>query len=178
MGYLRPDSRINAGITVVNVLGSAGGIMNSYLSNETISQWQVNSVKGLAAETTKPSTVSEGTLVIEDWFGKGWVGKESNCKSILKIANTATEAQLKEWELYMNWSESMRVIALNPSTGSLLTVTPSPNTGDPFFLTTGNKSTEGRLKDEGWTDEFFDSAKYWAPYFLAYENRKFTCQNQ
>lgn len=178
VGYLRPDSRINAGITVVNVLGSAGGIMNSYLSNETISQWQVNSVKGLAAETTKPSTVSEGTLVIEDWFGKGWVGKESNCKSILKIANTATEAQLKEWELYMNWSESMRVIALNPSTGSLLTVTPSPNTGDPFFLTTGNKSTEGRLKDEGWTDEFFDSAKYWAPYFLAYENRKFTCQNQ
>jgi len=174
VGYLRPDSRINAAITVVNVLGSTGGILNSYRGNEDISQWQVNSLEGLSPSTIKPSVVSDGTLIIEDWFGKGWIGKKSNCKSILMIANTASEAQLEAWGLY----KGMRVIALNPSTGTLLTVTTSEGSGDPLFLYTGNSSTEGRLSDELWTDEFLDTGKYWAPYDLSYENGKFTCEER
>ena len=174
VGYLRPDSRINAAITVGNVLGSAGGILNSYRGNEDISQWQVNSLEGLSPSTIKPSVVSDGTLIIEDWFGKGWIGTPSNCESILMIANTASEKQIEWWE---NW-KGMRVIALNPSTRSLLTVTASEGSGDPIFLLTGNESTGGRLDEEGWTDEFFDSGKYWAPYDLSYENGKFTCEKR
>jgi hypothetical protein len=174
VGYLRPDSRINAAITVVNVSGSVGGILNSWWGNEDISQWQVNSLEGLSPSTIKPPVVSDGTLIIEDWFGKGWIGTPSNCESILMIANTASEKQIEWWE---NW-KGMRVIALNPSTGSLLTVTASEGSGDPIFLLTGNESTRGRLDEELWTDEFFDSGKYWAPYYLSYENGKFSCEKR
>ena len=176
VGYLRPDSRINAAITVVNVLGSAGGILNSYRGNEDISQWQVNSLEGLPPSTIKPSVVSEGTLIIEDWFGKGWIGTPSNCESILMIANTFSEAELKEWEIW----KGMRVVALNPSTGTLLTYSVSEGSGDPLLFWWGKRSTEGKLKfsELWWNDEFGDSDKYWAPYDLSYENGKFICEKR
>ena len=175
VGYLRPDSRINAAITVVNVLGSAGGILNSYRGNEDISQWQVNSLVGLLEETIESPVAIDGTLIIEDWFGKGWIGKKSNCNSILRIANTASEEQIERWEYW----DFGRVIAINPSTGSLLGVTASEESGDPMFAWIGNETTTtGRFYNEGWNDEWFDSGKYWAPYGLSYENGKFICEKR
>ena len=173
VGYLRPDSRINAAITVVNVLGSAGGILNSYRGNEDISQWQVNSLVGLLEETIESPVAIDGTLIIEDWFGKGWIGKKSNCESILMIANTFSEAELKEWEIW----KGLRVVALNPSTGTLLTYTVSEGSGDPLLIWWGKRSTEGKFSKLWWNDEI-DSDKYWAPYDLSYENGKFICETR
>ena len=174
VGYLRPDSRINAAITVVNVMGSAGGILNSYRGNEQISQWQVNSLEGLPPSTIKPSVVSEGTLIIEDWFGKGWIGTASNCESILMIANTFSEAKLKEWEIW----KGLRVVALNPSTGTLLTYYVS-SAGGSQFSWWGKRSTKGKFSElRRVTNEFMDSDKYWAPYDLYYENGKFICEKR
>jgi hypothetical protein len=113
---------------------------------------------------------------IEEWFGKGWKGLDSNCTEILKIANTATSPQLKEWSAW----KGMRVIALNPSTGTLLTVTASPESGDPYVLFTGSsKSTKGKWIgfEDFWNMEEA-SSKYWAPYDLSYKGKKFTCEER
>ena len=130
--------------------------------------------KKLPPTTVKSPIVNNGALIIEDWLGKGWTGTESSCKSILKIANTATKTQLKTWVFW----KGMRVIAINPSTGTLLTVTGNPESGDPHILFTGNpKSTKGK-----WIgfDDFWDmtdaSGDFWAPYYLSYKNSKFICE--
>ena len=122
---------------------------------------------------TSPAT-GAGKLIVEEWFGKGWIGSDASCVNILKIANTANKAQLKDWN---TWKD-MRVIALNPSTGTLLTVTASPGSGDPYTFITGNsKSTKGRW--QGFAD-FWDmndaAGDYWASYGLSYKNNKFTCK--
>lgn len=124
---------------------------------------------------TEPSTMDQGTVKIEEWFGKGWIGNEATCKSILKIANTATRDILQAWKDY----EGMRVIALNPVTGTLLTFTISPESGDPLPpLITGNvKSTKGKWNGfENFFDMFEASRDYWASYNLSYKNSKFKCE--
>jgi hypothetical protein len=72
----------------------------------------------------------------------------------------------------------MRVIALTPSTCTLLTVAVSENSGDPLPMKFGASSTEGKW--EGFYD-FWDmtdaSAEYWAPYSLSYKSRKFICES-
>jgi len=129
--------------------------------------------KRMPPKTIKSSAVSKGKLIIEDWFGKGWIGSDSSCKSILKIANAATSGELKVWN---DWKE-MRVIALNPSTGTLLTVTLSENSGDPLPpMFTGGSSTKGKwIGFEDFWDMVDASGNYWAPYGLSYKNSKFTC---
>jgi hypothetical protein len=129
----------------------------------------------LSREAFSPSLneVIKSRRIIEEWFGKGWIGFESNCKDILKIANAATSGELKVW----SDRKGMRVIALNPSTGTLLTVYASENSGDPLPVFTGPSSTKGK-----WIgfDDFWDmadaSAEYWAPYYLSYKSRKFICE--
>ena len=91
------------------------------------------------------------------------------------IANTFSEAELKEWEIW----KGLRVVALNPSTGTLLTYIVSEGSGDPLFFWWGKRSTEGKFSELGWNnDEFMDSDKYWAPYDLSYENGKFICEKR
>ena len=136
-----------------------------------IAQWIE---KRVPPKTVKLPASGSGKMLIEDWFGKGWIGHESSCSSILKIANTATKVQLKDWN---TWKER-RVIALNLSTGTLLTVTASPGSGDPYTFITGNsKSTKGRWQG---FDDFWDMqstvGEYWAPYSLSYKNNKFKCE--
>jgi hypothetical protein len=117
-----------------------------------------------------------GKKIIEDWLGKGWIGSESSCKSILKIANTATKTQLKDWIFW----KGMRVIALNPSTGTLLTVAASPESGDPHTVITGStKSTKGKWTgfDNFW-DMFEASSEFWATYDLSYSSDKFICETR
>lgn len=123
---------------------------------------------------TEPSTTNQGTAKIEEWFGKGWIGNEATCKSILKIANTATKDVLKVWKAY----EGMRVIALNPVSGTLLTVTASPESGDPYPLITGNvKSTKGKWNGfENFWDMVDAAGDYWTSYDLLYKNSKFICE--
>lgn len=130
--------------------------------------------KRVPPTTVKSPITNKGKLIIEDWLGKGWTGTESSCKSILKIANTATKAELKNW----NFWKGARIIGVNLSTGSLLTVAASQESGDPFPFITGNlKTTKGK-----WIgfDDFWDmadaSAEFWAPYYLSYKNGKFICE--
>ena len=136
-----------------------------------IAQWIE---KRVPTKTVTSPTASAGKLIIEEWFGKGWIGSDASCVNILKIANTANKAQLKDWN---TWKD-MRVVALNPSTGTLLTVTASPGSGDPYTFITGNsKSTKGRWQG---FDDFWDmndaAGDYWASYGLSYKNNKFTCE--
>lgn len=146
---------------------------DSYKTSPTptaIAQWIV---KRVPPKTAKSSVAGAEKLLIEDWFGKGWIGKESTCTQILKIANTATKTELRDWN---TWKER-RVVALNPSTGTLLTVTASQGSGDPYIFTTGNsKSTKGKWQG---FDDFWDMVdavgEYWTSYGLSYKNSKFTC---
>ena len=136
-----------------------------------IAQWIE---KRVPQKTVTSPTTGAGKLIVEEWFGKGWIGSDASCVNILKIANTANKAQLKDWN---TWKD-MRVIALNPSTGTLLTVTTSPGSGDPYTFISGNsKSTKGRwMGFEDFWEMFDASSKHWASYGLSYKNNKFTCK--
>lgn len=73
----------------------------------------------------------------------------------------------------------MGFIALNPSTGTLLTIAASPESGDPYIFITGNSNSK-KGKSE-WFVDFWNvakaSGKYWSSYDLSYENKNFTCDS-